>query len=48
MTIAQQTNGQIEGWVIRDYFNGTLEKELQEYAEYWITRLNLTKHSTII
>ena len=48
MTISHRTNGQIETWVLRDYFNGTLEKSLVFYASYWANRLNLTKYSTII
>lgn len=48
MTISQQTNGKIEGWVLRSYFNGTLEKDLIPYAEYWVRRLNLNKTSIII
>lgn len=46
-SIAQRTNGQIEAWVIKSYFDGTLENELKNYALYWINRLNLTKHSYI-
>lgn len=47
MTIAQITHGQIEGWVIRAYFSGTLEQRLVRYARYWVIRLGLTRESII-
>ena len=48
MNISLRTNGQVEAWVLRAYFNNTLEKGLIVYASYWVNRLKLTKFSTII
>lgn len=48
MNISQITSGQIEAWVLRAYFNNTLEKGLIIYASYWANKLKLTKFSTII
>ena len=48
MPISIRSAGQIEAWVLRAYFAGTLEKGLINYAAYWAQRLNLNQYSTII
>ena len=39
MSISQRTNGQIEDWVLEALREGTLEKALIPWAQYWHFRL---------